>query len=565
MRQSQLFVNTLREAPADAEVASHKLLLRAGFIRQLAAGIYTYLPLGWRVLRNIERIIREEMDGAGAQELLMPTLQPAELWMESGRYHTYGPELIRLADRHQREFALGPTHEEVVTTLVKNEIASYRRLPVILYQIQTKFRDERRPRSGLLRAREFLMKDAYSFDTSWEGLDRSYRAMFDAYHRIFERCGLTFRAVEADAGTIGGEEGTHEFIAPADIGEDTIAVCTACGYAANIEKATAGEDRSGSGKSQVPACEKIHTPGVKTIEHLARYLHIHPAEIIKTLIYVADGKPVAVLVRGDHDVNEIKVKNALGAAEAALADAETTMAVTHAAVGFAGPIGLPVPVLADEAVMRMACGVAGANESDFHVRHVVPGRDFRVDRVGDFRYVKEGEACSRCESGALRFVKGIEVGHVFKLGTKYSEALGARYLDGNGTEQPMIMGCYGIGVSRILSAIVEQHHDEHGIRWPAAVAPFSVHLVPVSIQDETQWKIAHDMYDALRKTGVDVLLDDRQERAGVKFKDADLIGLPVRIIIGKDAVHGRVEYVERGTGEKQMLTVDEALRRVQNI
>jgi prolyl-tRNA synthetase len=520
------------------------------------------LPLGWRVLRNIERIIREEMDGAGAQELLMPALQPAELWMESGRYHAYGPELIRLADRHQREFALGPTHEEVVTMLVKNDITSYRRLPVILYQIQTKFRDERRPRSGLLRAREFLMKDAYSFSASWEELDRSYRAMFDAYHRIFGRCGLTFRAVEADAGTIGGERGTHEFIAPADIGEDTIAVCTACGYAANIEKAAAREDQSGSGKTQVPACEKIHTPGVKTIEHLARYLQITPAEIIKTLIYVADGKPVAVLVRGDHEVNETKVKNALGATEVTLADADTTMAVTKAPVGFAGPIGLPVPVLADEAVVRMARGVVGANEGDFHVRHVVPGRDFTVDRVGDFRLVREGDACPRCESGKLRFVKGIEVGHVFKLGTKYSEALSARFLDATGKEQPMIMGCYGIGVSRLLAAIVEQHHDEHGIIWPASVAPFKVHLIPVSIQDETQWRIAHDMYDALQKMGVDVLLDDRQERAGVKFKDADLIGLPVRITIGKDAALGMVEYVERGTGEKQMLAIDEALQRI---
>ncbi|WP_055106396.1 proline--tRNA ligase [Paenibacillus ihumii] len=562
MRQSQLFANTLREAPAEAEVASHRLLLRAGYIRQLAAGIYTYLPTGWRVLRNVERILREELDNAGAQELLMPSLQPTELWKESGRYNAYGPELIRLTDRHQREFALGPTHEEVVTMLVKNEINSYRRLPVTLYQIQTKFRDERRPRSGLLRGREFLMKDAYSFDASWEGLDRSYRAMYDAYHRIFERCGLTFRAVEADAGSIGGEGGTHEFMALADIGEDTIAVCSHCGYAANVEKATSMEDRFESSESEIPVYEKIHTPGVQTIEQLTQHLQIRPIDVMKTLIYIAGGNPIAVLVRGDHEVNEIKVKNALGVDSVALADAETTVAVTRASIGFAGPIGLSIPLLVDEAVARMECGVAGANESEFHIRNVVPGRDFTVERVGDFRNVKEGESCSRCEAGKLRFVKGVEVGHVFKLGTKYSEALGARYLDTNGREQLMIMGCYGIGVSRIVSAIVEQHHDERGIVWPTAIAPYRVHLIPISIKDDTQRKIANDMYDALRQRGIEVLLDDRDERAGVKFNDSDLIGLPIRIVVGKDSVRGNVEYVDRGTNEKQLLSIDEALLRV---
>ncbi|MDF2921187.1 MAG: prolyl-tRNA synthetase [Paenibacillaceae bacterium] len=559
MRQSHLFANTLREAPAEAEVASHRLLLRAGFIRQLAAGIYTYMPLGWRVLRNVERILREELDRAGAQELLMPALQPMELWKESGRYTTYGPELIRLTDRHQREFALGPTHEEVITTLVKNEISSYRRLPVTLYQIQTKFRDERRPRSGLLRGREFLMKDAYSFDTSWEGLDRSYRAMYDAYHRIFERCGVAFRAVEADAGAIGGEGGTHEFMALAGIGEDTIAVCTHCGYAANVEKATSREDRPESSGKAIPGYEKIFTPGIRTIEQLARHLQIKPLDIMKTLIYVADGSPVAVLVRGDHEVNEIKVKNALGAAVLGLADAETTAAATGAATGFAGPVGLSVPLLADDAVMRMEDGVAGANESEFHLKNVVPGRDFPVTRTGDFRSVKEEEACSRCEEGKLRFVKGIEVGHVFKLGTKYSEVLGARYLDATGRELPMMMGCYGIGVSRIMSAVVEQHHDERGIVWPAAIAPYRVHLIPVSVKDETQRKVAEELYDALRQRGIDTLLDDRDERAGVKFNDADLIGLPIRIIVGKDAVRGKVEYAERGKDGKQLLTIEEAL------
>lgn len=564
MRQSQLFATTLREVPAEAEVASHRLLLRAGFIRQAAAGIYTYLPLGWRVLRKVERILREELDEAGAQELLMPALQPAELWKESGRYNSYGPELIRLTDRHQREFVLGPTHEEVITMLVKNEINSYRRLPVTLYQIQTKFRDERRPRSGLLRGREFLMKDAYSFDTSWEGLDGSYQAMYNAYHRIFERCGLTFRAVEADAGSIGGEGGTHEFMALADIGEDTIAVCTHCGHAANIEKAVSIEERSKRESSghDLPAVDKIHTPDVHTIEQLSRHLQIRPEAVMKTLIYMADGKPVAVIVRGDHEVNEIKLKNVLGADTVTLADAETTSAVTRASVGFAGPIGLSIPLLVDEAVARMEFGVAGANESDYHIRNVVPGRDFTLERVGDYRNVKEGESCSRCEEGRLRFVKGIEVGHVFKLGTKYSEALGARYLDPNGREQAMIMGCYGIGVSRVLSAIVEQHHDDRGVVWPAAIAPFSVHLIPISMKDDIQRTAANEIYDTLRQRGIEALMDEREERAGVKFNDSDLIGIPVRIVIGKDAVHGQVEYVDRRTNEKQLISIDEALLRI---
>ncbi|GBF78104.1 proline--tRNA ligase [Paenibacillus sp. 598K] len=563
MRQSQLLANTLREAPAEAEVASHRLLLRAGYIRQLAAGIYTYLPLGLRVLRNVERVLREEMDRAGAQELLMPALQPAELWQESGRYNAYGPELIRLADRHQREFVLGPTHEEVITKLMKNEINSYRKLPVTLYQIQTKFRDERRPRSGLLRGREFLMKDAYSFDISWEGLDQSYQAMFGAYQRIFDRCGLNFRAVEADAGSIGGEGSTHEFMALADIGEDTIAVCSQCGYAANLEKASSVVNQVGSGSNvDRPMSEKIHTPGVHTIEHLAQYLHIRPRDIMKTLIYLADGNPIAVLVRGDYEINEIKVKNALGVDTLELADAETTAAVTQASVGFAGPIGLSIPLHIDETIISMEWGVAGANESEFHLRHVVPGRDFIVARVGDFHIVKEGEVCARCETGKLRFVQGIEVGHVFKLGTKYSEALGARYLDANGSEQLMIMGCYGIGVSRLVSAVVEQHCDERGMVWPTAIAPYQVHLIPISSKDTTQTKLANDMYDAFKQRGVEVLLDDREERAGVKFNDSDLIGLPVRIVVGKDAVHGKVEYVDRRSNEKQLLSLDEALSRI---
>lgn len=561
MRQSTYLLPTLREAPAEAEAISHRLMLRGGFIRQLAAGIYTYLPLGWRVLKKVEAIVRQEMDRAGAQEILMPAMQPAELWQESGRYQVYGPELIRLRDRHDREFALGPTHEEVVTTLVRNEVRSYRKLPMNLYQIQTKFRDERRPRFGLLRGREFLMKDAYSFDLDWEGLDKSYWSMYEAYNRIFTRCGLNFRAVEADAGAIGGEGGTHEFMALADIGEDTIAVCTKCEYAANLEKAEAGEGKRESRRATSGEREKFHTPGLCTIEQLTESLGIEPGDLIKTLIYVADGRPVAVLVRGDHEVNEIKVKNYLGVNRLELADAETTQKATGAPVGFAGPVGLSVPILVDREVAAMPNGITGANEKDFHLKNVRPGVDFPLERTGDFRNVTEGDACPRCD-GTLKFYRGIEVGHVFKLGTKYSEILGAKYLDANGKEQVMVMGCYGIGISRILSAIVEQSHDENGIIWPVSVAPFHVHLIPVSVKDEVQMKAAEDLYRRLQDAGIEVLLDDRDERPGVKFKDSDLTGIPVRVTVGKGAAEGRVEYKERATPGQRELTVEEALARI---
>lgn len=566
MKQSTLFASTLRDVPSDAEAASHRLMLRAGFIRQLAAGIYTYMPLGWRVLRKIEGIVREEMDRAGAQELLMPAMQPAELWKESGRYNVYGPELIRLKDRHDREFALGPTHEEVITTLVRNEINSYRRLPVTLYQIQTKFRDERRPRFGLLRGREFLMKDAYSFDTSWEALHESYQNMYEAYARIFERCGMTFRAVEADAGAIGGEGGTHEFMALADIGEDTVVSCSRCDYAANLEKATSVSkrgDASISGTTTgVSPFEKIHTPDARSIKQVAAYLAVQPHQIIKTLIYVADEQTVAVLVRGDDEVNEIKLKNAVGAENLELADAETTMQATGAPIGFAGPVGLTIPVYVDQAVTEMDEGVTGANEADYHLGHVVPGRDFDAALTFDIRNAAEGDGCPRCEAGVLRFHRGIEVGHVFKLGTKYSETLGAKYLDQNGREQPMIMGCYGIGVSRILSAIAEQSHDDRGLIWPAAIAPYQVHVIPVSVKDEAQMKLARELYDRLASQGMEVLIDDRDERPGVKFNDADLFGIPYRIVVGKLAAGGEVEFVERHNLEKQTITADEAALRI---
>ncbi|MBW5447580.1 proline--tRNA ligase [Cohnella sp. CFH 77786] len=567
MKQSHLFAPTLREAPSDAEAVSHQWMLRAGFIRQLASGIYSYLPLGWRVLRKVERIIREEMDRAGAQEMLMPALQPSELWKESGRYDAYGPELIRVNDRHAREFALGPTHEEVVTALIRDEIASYRKLPVTLYQIQTKFRDEKRPRYGLLRGREFLMKDAYSFDASREGLDASYWRMYEAYRRIFQRCGLNVRAVEADAGAIGGEGGTHEFMALAEFGEDTVVTCSRCDYSANLEKAevrASGEPVVDTAETPAayPAMEKIHTPGARTIEQLAEMLRIEPRDIIKTIVVSADGQPVAVLIRGDHEVNEIKVKQQLGAAQVEMADAETVVRATGTPIGFVGPVDMGIPLLIDQAVARMSSGIAGANETDFHFRNVRPGRDFPLQVAGDYRQAALHDPCPRCTEGTLQFHRGIEVGHVFKLGTKYSEKLGAVVQNASGQAEPVIMGCYGIGVSRILSAAAEQHHDENGLIWPMAIAPFQVHLIVVSVKDETQSEFANRLYRALADRGIEVLMDDREERPGVKFKDADLFGIPLRLVVGKHAGEGLVEFKERGREGKTVLTAEEAMDRI---
>ncbi|WP_010502975.1 proline--tRNA ligase [Paenibacillus elgii] len=561
MRQQNLLMPTLREVPSDAEAVSHRLMLRAGLIRPLAAGVYTYLPLGRRALRKAEAIVREEMDRIGAQEVLLPAMQPAELWRESGRYDVYGPELVRLRDRHDREFALGPTHEEVVTALVRDEISSYRKLPLTVYQIQTKFRDERRPRYGLLRGREFLMKDAYSFDTDWEGLDVTYRAMYEAYHRIFTRCGLNYRAVEADAGAIGGEGETHEFMALAEIGEDTVVACGGCGYAANLEKAEAAAVRAAVVEEAAPPLERWHTPDIRTIAQLTEQLGPEASRLMKTLLYVADGKPVAVVVRGADEVNELKVQRVLGADRLELADADTVQTVTGAPVGFAGPVGLNVPLLVDREVAALSEGIAGANERDYHYRHVRPGRDFSLAHTGDFREVRLGDRCVRCGE-PLTLHRGIEVGHVFKLGTKYSTALGARVTGVSGTEQDVIMGCYGIGVSRLLSAVLEQHHDEQGIVWPLSLAPFHAHIIPVAVADDTQRKLAEELYERLHALGVEALLDDREERPGVKFKDADLIGLPVRIVVGKKAGERVVEYKERQAPEAEQLTVEEAVRRL---
>ncbi|WP_152393574.1 proline--tRNA ligase [Paenibacillus guangzhouensis] len=565
MRQSQLFLPTMREVPSDAEAISHQLMLRAGMIRPLAAGIYSYMPLGRRVLRKIENIIREEMDAAGAQEMLMPSMQPTELWQESGRYSIYGPELMRLHDRHGREFALGPTAEEVVTSIVRNEINTYRKLPLILYQIQTKYRDERRPRFGLLRGREFLMKDAYSFDVDMEGLDQSYRMMSSAYHRIFDRLGIQVRAVEADAGAIGGEGGTQEFMALADIGEDTIASCDHCDYAANLKRAVAREGQMAPVNQHDPASrepERFYTPGIHTIDQLVQQLQLDAKKLIKTLIYRAGDSAIAVLVRGDHEVNDIKLMHALGLEQMELADSATVERITGAPVGFAGPLGLSVPIYVDLAVAGMRDAVVGGNEQDYHIRHVQPGRDFALHHVLDLRNVVAGDGCSRCDGGHLRFSRGIEVGQIFKLGTRYSEKMRATFLDANGREQKMMMGCYGIGVSRILSSVIEQRHDDQGILWPDSIAPYRIHIVPISTQDSVQMSLAESIYQRLSAAGMEVLIDDRDERPGTKFKDSDLIGIPYRIVIGKHAAEGKVELKHRGRKESEILGVEELFARI---
>lgn len=567
MRQQNYFMPTLREVPADAEAISHQWLVKGGFIRQLTAGAYSLLPLGRRVLRNIERIVREEMEATGAQEVLLPALQPADLWRQSGRFDVYGPELIRLRDRGDREFVLGPTHEEVITALVGQAVSTYRQLPVALFQLQTKFRDERRPRFGLLRCREFLMKDAYSFAADWESLDGTYQAMYQAYHRIFARSGLRFLAVEADAGAIGGEGGTHEFMAIAASGEDDVVTCSNCDYAANLEKATGGRgegefsarDACIVGESAsfeaasplvVPAMEKFHTPNARTIEELEAGLGIGGDRLIKTLIYLADGKPAAILLRGDRTLNETKAKHLLGAEELELADADIVAEVTGAATGFAGPCGLRVPLFVDDEVAAMKDGIAGANETDYHVRYVVPGRDFPLAEIGDFRNAAEGDACPKCSEGRLSVTRGIEIGHVFKLGAKYSEKLDARFVDAAGVSKPIIMGCYGIGLTRLMAAVIEQHHDANGMIWPTELAPFHVHLIPVSHQDEMQMGAANRLYDELRAAGIETLLDDRGERLGVKLKDADLIGIPIRVVIGRGIAEGVVEWKERRSSEQ---------------
>lgn len=555
MRLSKLLVPTLREDPAEAEVVSHKLLVRAGFIRKTAAGVYTYLPLAWRVLAKIENIIREEMNRQGGQELLLPIVQPAELWQESGRWNVYGPELFRLNDRHGRYFCLGPTHEEIITTLVRGEVNSYKQLPLLLYQIQNKYRDERRPRFGLLRGREFIMKDLYSFDRDEKGLDASYEKMYEAYSRVFSRCGLEYRVVEADSGAIGGSD-THEFMVLAESGEAEVVYCTnnSCGYAANVERAEAVPGVQDA-PEQPAELEEVATPGQTTIEEVTAFLGQAPQKLIKTLLYRTDKEVVAALVRGDREINEVKLYNALDCLQLEMADAETIRLVTGADAGYAGPVDLDIRIVADHEVVHLVNAIAGANKTGYHLVNVNPGRDFVPDLVTDIRLVRAGEPCPRCRT-PLSGARGIEVGQIFKLGDKYSRALGATYLDENGQQKHIIMGCYGIGVTRTMAAAVEQNHDEHGIIWPVSIAPYHVVVVPVSMKDDRQVNMAERVYNQLLAAGVEAVLDDRPERAGVKFKDADLVGYPLRVTVGAKGVEsGMVEITPRHS--RDMLMVPE--------
>ena len=567
MRVSQLLNPTLRQVPAEAEVISHQLMVRAGLIRKSTSGLYTYLPLGLRVLRKIETIVREEMDAKGGQELLMPIMQPAELWKESGRWELYGAELFRLKDRHNREFCLGPTHEEIITDLIRGEVSSYKQLPLLLYQIQNKYRDERRPRFGLMRGREFVMKDLYSFDQDEAGLDESYHKMYEAYCRIFSRCGLTYRAVEADAGAIGGTGGTHEFMVLADSGENAIVYCPECSYAANVEKAECRpqviEDVTSKGQRKL-----VHTPNVKTIDNLSEFLTVPKTSLVKSLLYRGDEKLFLVLLRGDREVNEIKLNNALGGfVFLKLASPEDVMKILGCEPGSVGPVEVPedLLVIADEEVPLMNSAVCGANKADYHFVDAVPSSEFRIDQVLDLRMMESGEPCLKC-GVTLKEARGIEVGQVFKLGTKYSEALGATFLDLNGEEKFCVMGCYGVGVSRSIAAAIEQNHDDLGIIWPMPIAPYQCIIVPVSTKDDLVVETADKLYLELKRLGVEVVLDDRDERAGVKFKDADLVGYPLRVTIGsKTLANGQVELRERKTGETQLVLVEEVAQQVRII
>ena len=559
-RLSRLLVPTLREDPADAEVASHRLMIRAGMIRQVARGIYDLLPLGLRAVRRVETIVREEMDRAGAQEILMPAVIPGELWRESGRWERYGPELLRMRDRYDREFCFGPTHEEVVTDLVRREIRSYRELPKNLYQIQVKFRDEIRPRFGLMRGREFIMKDAYSFHVDADDARREYRVMFDTYTRIFERCGLTFRAVEAGTGAIGGSL-SHEFQVLAASGEDAIVSCERCGYAANVEMAEVrAAPAAGAGGGGL---ERVATPGKRSVEEVSTFLGLPRERFIKTLLYAtAGGEAVAILVRGDHEASATKVQAALGGEPVALADEQAVERATGAPVGFAGPVGLKIRMLADAALRGVRGAVAGANRADEHVVNVDQARDLPELVFADLRQARSGDACPRCDGGAFAEHRGIEVGQVFYLGTKYSEAMGATFLGADGRERPIEMGCYGIGITRTVAAAIEQHHDDAGIVWPAPLAPYGVHVVPVSVEDARLRETAEQLAASLDAAGVDALLDDRDERPGVKFKDADLIGLPVRVTVGPRALaRGCVELKTRTAREATEVPVGDAAAR----
>ena len=564
MRYSRYFLPTLKEIPSEAEVPSHQLMFRAGMIRKLAAGIYSYLPFGLRAIRKVESIIREEMNRAGAIEVLLPFVQPAELWQESHRWDAYGKELLRLKDRHDRECCLGPTHEEVITDLARREIRSYRQLPVNLYQIQTKFRDEIRPRFGIMRAREFIMKDAYSFDVDEKGVDESYQKMVDAYHRIFTRCGLKFRAVEAETGLIGGSF-SHEFMVLADTGEETIVSCARCSYAANIEKAEfrrAPASTSSPGKVAQKPLQKVLTPEKRTVEEVTRFLKVSPQDLVKTLIFESDKGCVAALVRGDHEISEKKMKTVFGAKELQLAGERQIEEVTRSPKGFAGPIGLTIPIIADLDIQGMVNFVTGGNEKDTHLIDVNTGRDFQVTQFADIRTFSPGDRCPLCGE-ETRTDKGIEVGHTFKLGTKYSKTMGATYLDDQGKEREFVMGCYGIGVGRTVASAIEQSYDANGIIFPMPIAPFHVLLLPVNIKMELLRDTSEQIYQGLLDQQIEVLFDDREETPGVKFKDADLIGVPLRITLGdKNLLKGLVEIKSRKTGEVTLVKKEEVISKI---
>lgn len=561
MRVTKMFMPTQREVPSEAEIISHQLMLRAGIMRKIASGIYAFLPLGYRTFRKVEKIVREEMDMAGAQELIMPAILPAEIYQESGRWDVFGPEMFRLKDRNNREFCLGPTHEEPFTETVRNEIHSYRGLPVTLYQIQHKYRDEKRPRFGVMRSREFVMKDAYSFDRDEKGLDISYQTMAKAYCAIFDRCNLDYIVVDADSGAMGGS-GSQEYMVKSSVGEASIAFCNSCGYAANDEKAVCVADE-GNASVEMLAIEKIHTPNSKTIDELMAFLGLAPQQFAKSLVYMADDKLVVAMVRGDREVNETKLTNLLGCMELNLATARDVEEVTGAVVGFAGPIGLlkNVDLIVDNEVSKMSNMVVGANITDYHFKNVNLTRDFIPTKVADIRTIVKGDSCPIC-GAPVDVCRGIEVGHIFKLGTKYSKALGCNFLDEEGKENPMIMGCYGIGVNRTMAAIIEQNYDENGIIWPLAVAPYHAMVVPVMITDENQMAMAEDIYNKLLNAGVEVLIDDRDERPGVKFKDSELIGIPLRITVGRKAKDGLVEFKERKGGAAVEMTPEEAIQRI---
>lgn len=567
MRYSELFLPTLKEEPADAEVISHKLMVRAGMIRKLAAGIYNYLPLGLRSTKKVESIVREEMNRAGAIELLMPSVLPAELWKESGRWDKYGKELLRFKDRAEREFCLGPTHEEIITDIVRKEVRSYKQLPLTLYQIQTKFRDEIRPRFGVMRAREFIMKDAYSFDADDEGADKSYLALYNTYNRIFERCGLEFRAVLADTGNIGGNF-SHEFMVLAPTGEDVIMSCNRCDYAANLEFAEIGEGEKDESRytEEEKTFQEIHTPNLKTVDQVASFLQVEPGRLIKTMIIEADGKPVAALVRGNHELSLTKLKKAICDDAVQFGSEMTIVDVTGGPLGFSGPVGIKVKIIADRSIKNIRNGVTGANKRDYHLINVNPGRDFHVDQFADIRVASDGDLCPRCRDGVLRSSKGIEVGHVFKLGTKYSEAMSATFVDQNGKERLLIMGCYGIGIGRTVAAAIEQNYDENGIVLPISLAPYEAVVLPLNMKDGQVKSVAEHIYRRLVALGIEVIIDDREESAGVKFKDADLIGIPIHVVIGQKALkEGAVEIKLRKGGVSKRLRVDEVEKEVESI